>query len=81
MKRRFCFIMSMLLMMVVLACSSDDDVKPSICGTWSIVGYGNDQEFHTVTMFAKANAKVRLVGHHSRGLRAPCREAPPRCFS
>ena len=37
----------MLLMMVVLACSSDDDVKPSICGTWSIVGYGNDQEFHT----------------------------------
>ncbi|MBQ3672883.1 MAG: hypothetical protein II928_00230, partial [Paludibacteraceae bacterium] len=34
-----------------------------------------------VTMFADANDKVRRVRHRSRGLRAPCREAPPRCFS
>ena len=34
-----------------------------------------------VTMFANANEKVRQARHHSRGLRAPCREAPPRCFS
>ena len=34
-----------------------------------------------VTMFADANDKLRKPRHHSRGLRAPCREAPPRCFS
>ena len=34
-----------------------------------------------VTMFADANDKVRQARHRSRGLRAPCREAPPRCFS
>ena len=34
-----------------------------------------------VTMFADANERNRHIGHHSRGLRAPCREAPPRCFS
>ena len=34
-----------------------------------------------VTMFANANDKVRPISHRSRGLRAPCREAPPRCFS
>jgi len=32
-----------------------------------------------VTMFADANDQIRLKRHHSRGLRAPCREAPPRC--
>ena len=37
--------------------------------------------FKKVTMFADANDKVRRVRHRSRGLRAPCREAPPRCFS
>jgi hypothetical protein len=34
-----------------------------------------------VTMFADANERNRNIKHHSRGLRAPCREAPPRCFS
>jgi len=34
-----------------------------------------------VTMFAFANGEYDMVGGHSRGLRAPCREAPPRCFS
>ena len=34
-----------------------------------------------VTMFADANDRVRQKRHRSRGLRAPCREAPPRCFS
>ena len=34
-----------------------------------------------VTMFANANEVVRHARHRSRGLRAPCREAPPRCFS
>ena len=34
-----------------------------------------------VTMFADANAKMRQARHRSRGLRAPCREASPRCFS
>lgn len=34
-----------------------------------------------VTMFAYANDKVRLLSRGSRGLRAPCRKAPPRCFS
>ena len=29
-----------------------------------------------VTMFADANDRVRQARHHSRGLRAPCREAP-----
>ena len=37
--------------------------------------------YNIVTMFADANDKVRQVRHHSRGLRVPCREAPPRCFS
>ena len=37
--------------------------------------------YEKVTMFADANDRVRQVRHHSRGLRAPCREAPPRCFS
>ena len=36
---------------------------------------------HKVTMFAVANAMSNHVGGRSRGLRAPCREAPPRCFS
>ena len=35
----------------------------------------------TVTMFADANERNRHIRHLSRGLRAPCREAPPRCFS
>ncbi len=30
---------------------------------------------------ANANGYVRLLKQHSRGLRAPCREAAPRCFS
>ena len=34
-----------------------------------------------VTMFADANEHNRHIRHHSQGLRAPCREAPPRCFS
>ena len=34
-----------------------------------------------VTMFADANERNRHIRHRSRGLRAPCREAPPRCFS
>ena len=34
-----------------------------------------------VTMFANANEEVRSLEIRSRGLRAPCREAPPRCFS
>ena len=33
-----------------------------------------------VTMFADANERNRHIRHRSRGLRAPCREAPPRCF-
>jgi hypothetical protein len=37
--------------------------------------------FNTVTMFAAANDKKRQARHRSRGLRAPCREALPRCFS
>lgn len=48
-----------------LKCASDEDYKLS----------------HQVTMFADANDKLRKPRHHSRGLRAPCREAPPRCFS
>lgn len=34
-----------------------------------------------VTMFANANKELRPLDIRSRGLRAPCREAPPRCFS
>ena len=34
-----------------------------------------------VTMFADANDRERQVRHRSRGLRAPCHKAPPRCFS
>ena len=34
-----------------------------------------------VTMFANANEELRPLDIRSRGLRAPCREAPPRCFS
>ena len=37
--------------------------------------------FAKVTMFANANEEVRSLEIRSRGLRAPCREAPPRCFS
>ena len=37
--------------------------------------------FLKVTMFANANEEVRSLEIRSRGLRAPCREAPPRCFS
>ena len=37
--------------------------------------------FFKVTMFANANEEVRSLEIRSRGLRAPCREAPPRCFS
>ena len=29
------------------SCSSDDDTSFSLWGTWSVVGYGNDQDFHT----------------------------------
>ena len=42
---------------------------------------GISKEDKLVTMFANANDKVKQARHRSRGLRAPCREAPPRCFS
>ena len=29
------------------SCSNDDDTSFSLWGTWSVVGYGNDQDFHT----------------------------------
>ena len=29
------------------SCSSDDDTSFALWGTWSVVGYGNDQDFHT----------------------------------
>ena len=38
-------------------------------------------KYGIVTMFADANERNRHIRHRSRGLRAPCREAPPRCFS
>ena len=38
-------------------------------------------KFKKVTMFANANEELRPLDIRSRGLRAPCREAPPRCFS
>ena len=40
-----------------------------------------DSKYDIVTMFADANERNRHIRHRSRGLRAPCREAPPRCFS
>ena len=40
-----------------------------------------DYPIGIVTMFADANERNRHIRHLSRGLRAPCREAPPRCFS
>ena len=47
----------------------------------NIVEVTFDKEHLLVTMFANANDKVKQARHRSRGLRAPCREAPPRCFS
>ena len=40
-----------------------------------------DSKYDIVTMFADANERNRHIRHRSRGLRAPCREEPPRCFS
>ena len=42
---------------------------------------GDGALYGIVTMFADANEHNRHIRHHSQGLRAPCREAPPRCFS
>ena len=46
-KKVFLFLSLLLWLGVFSACSSDDDMLSSLCGTWSIIGYGNDQDFHT----------------------------------
>jgi len=47
MKNKLVLMMSLLLSMIVIACNNDDDIPSELCGTWTIIGYGNDQEFHT----------------------------------
>jgi hypothetical protein len=48
MKNKLVLITSMLLWLGMFSsCSSDDDTPSTLWGTWSIIGYGNDEDFHT----------------------------------
>ena len=42
-----CAVLMMAFGMSMSSCSNDDDTSFSLWGTWSVVGYGNDQDFHT----------------------------------
>ena len=50
MKKKHVLLMTMLFLLSfgMAGCSNDeDDPQPTLYGTWLIVGYGNDLEFHT----------------------------------
>ena len=48
MKNKLVLMMSMLLWLGMFsACSSDDDTSSTLWGTWSIIGYGNDEDFYS----------------------------------
>jgi len=47
MKKKLLIMMSLLLSVIEIACNGDDDTPSTLWGTWSIIGYGNDQDFHT----------------------------------
>lgn len=48
MKKKLVLMTSMLLWLgMIISCSSDDVTPSTLWGTWSIIGYGNDQDFHT----------------------------------
>ena len=46
-KNRLLWLCAVLMMVVGMGSCSSDDVNNDLWGTWSVVGYGNDQDFHT----------------------------------
>ena len=46
-KNNVLWICVVLMMAFGMSSCSNDDVNTDLWGTWSVVGYGNDQDFHT----------------------------------
>ena len=46
-KNSVLWICVVLMMAFGMSSCSSDDVNTDLWGTWSVVGYGNDQDFHT----------------------------------
>ena len=46
-KNGLLWLCAVLVMVAGMSSCSSDDVNNDLWGTWSVVGYGNDQDFHT----------------------------------